>query len=101
VVATLEEGSTDFGEVIRRLNELFGSTFQEFQHTESNVASSFKIIDPCGARERSIDNIEERVARPSEQRGRMKDALREGPRSKDLARLRADAYGLSDKLTSP
>jgi hypothetical protein len=76
--------STDFAKVIRRLNEYFGTSLREFEHR-----------GPSG------DNIETRVARPSEQRERMKDALRQALGSRDLARLRADAYGLYDKFTSP
>jgi hypothetical protein len=92
--------STDFAKVIRRLNEYFGTALREFEHTEGYAARCFAIL---AAYERgpSGDNIETWVARPSEQRGRMKDVLREGFRSKDLARLHADAYGLYDKFTSP
>jgi hypothetical protein len=99
VVATFEEVSTDFGEVIRRLNERFGSSFQEFQHTEANVASCFKIIEEHDRM--TAGRVEEQtVARPSQQRDYMKNALRSALRSPKLARVRADAYDIFETLTS-
>lgn len=92
--------STDFAKVIRRLNEYFGTSLREFEHTEGYAARCFAIL-VAHERGPSGDNIETRVARPSEQRERMKDALRQALGSRDLARLRADAYGLYDKFTSP
>jgi hypothetical protein len=99
VVATFEEVSADFGGVIRRLNERFGSSFQEFQHTEANVALCFEIIEEHDRKTEGMVS-EKTVARPSQQRERMKDALRSAFRSPNLARLRANAYGLYETLTS-
>jgi hypothetical protein len=99
VVATFEEVSTDFGEVIRRLNERFGSTFQEFRHTDANVASCFKIIEEHDRRTTG-KVLEKTVARPSQQREHMKDALRSRLRSPKLARARADACDIFETLTS-
>jgi hypothetical protein len=99
VVATFEEVSTDFGEVIRRLNERFGSTFQEFQHTEENVATCFMIIEEHDRRTAG-KVVEQTVARPSQQREHMKNALRSTLRSPKLARARAEAYDVFETLTS-
>jgi hypothetical protein len=99
VVATFEEVSTDFGVVIRRLNERFGSTFQEFQHTDANVALCFRIIEEHDRR--TVGKVVEKtVARPSQQREHMKNALRSALRSPKLARARADAYDIYETLTS-
>jgi hypothetical protein len=98
VVATFEEVSTDFGEVIRRLNERFGSSFQEFQHTEANVALCFKIIEDHDRRTTG-EVVEKTVARPSQQRELMKNELRSAFRSPKLARTRADAYTIYETLT--
>jgi hypothetical protein len=38
VVATFEEATSDLGAVIRRINERFGTSFGEFEHTEENMA---------------------------------------------------------------
>lgn len=100
-VATFEDVSTDFGEVIRRLNQRFGSTFREFQHTDANVASCFAIIEEHDRTNRTPGKIEEQtVARPSQQREHMKDALRSALRSPKLAKARADAYDVYESLTS-
>jgi hypothetical protein len=99
VVATFQEVSTDFGEVIRRLNERFGSSFQEFQHTEANVASCFKIIEEHDRRTTG-GVVERTVARPSQQREGMKNELRSALRSPKLARRRAEAYDIYETLTS-
>ena len=99
MVATFEEVSSDFGAVIRRLNERFGSTFQEFQHTEANVESCFKIIEEHDRR--TVGKVVEKtVARPSQKREHMKNELRSALRSAKLAGLRAAAYDIYETLTS-
>lgn len=44
VVADFEEITKDFGEVTRRVNERFGTTFAEFEPSEQNVARCFELI---------------------------------------------------------
>jgi hypothetical protein len=99
VVATFDEVSTDFGQSIRRLNERFGTSFWEFDHTSEAVARCFKIMEEH-ERDRSGDVLERRVARPSKQREPLKDSLRTQMRSRELARLRSEAYQLYGALTS-
>jgi hypothetical protein len=88
VVASFEETTTDFGAVIRRLNARFGTSFQEFQHTDENLALCFALIERYGG------------ARPSPQRDAMKRELRAAIRSPGLAKVRADAYHVYQTLTS-
>lgn len=45
VVGEFDEVTHDFGRVIRRVNERFGTAFDPFLHTESNVREVFSIID--------------------------------------------------------
>lgn len=45
VVGSFDEVTTDFGAVIARVNERFGTVFATFDHTEENVASVFARVD--------------------------------------------------------
>ena len=45
VIATFEEVTSDFGAVIRRVNQRFSTEFREFDHTEANVKTVFSLID--------------------------------------------------------
>jgi len=44
VVADLEEVTTDFGAVTRRINDRFGTAFAEFEPTEQNTNRCFELI---------------------------------------------------------
>jgi hypothetical protein len=44
VVADFEETTTAFGQVVRRVNERFGTSYAEFDHTEENVARCVELI---------------------------------------------------------
>ncbi len=101
VVARFEEVSTDFGASIARLNARFGTSFQEFDHTDDNVARCFEIIEQwLRKRNREGQVVDERVPRPSRQRETMKNELRAAFRSPGLAKVRADAYSLYETLTA-
>jgi hypothetical protein len=45
VIATFDEVTSDFGGVIRRVNERFGTAFREFDHTQTAVREIFALID--------------------------------------------------------
>jgi len=93
VLSDFSEVTDDFGLVIRRLNQHFGTAFLEFDHTESNVAVAFEKIDD---RYRAMGEKEQRafdrmVARPSEERNRAKRAVRNQLESPALSHLRSRA----------
>jgi hypothetical protein len=44
VVADFDEVTRDFGEVVRRLNARFGTTFAAFEATEANVSECMELI---------------------------------------------------------
>jgi hypothetical protein len=44
VIADFEEVTSDFGAVTRRVNDMFGTTFAEFEPTEQNTARCFELI---------------------------------------------------------
>jgi hypothetical protein len=93
VVARFEEVTTDFGKVIRRLNERFATTFDEFEHTSDNVSLCFHIMEDH-ARTKMGRVSEAQIGRPSKEREALKRRLRAAFRSSELGALRTDAYGL-------
>lgn len=75
VVATFEQVTSDFGEVIREVNRKFGAAFEEFEHTEVNVTRALEIVEQ-GNRDNFGVLDEITVARPSAERERLKAELR-------------------------
>lgn len=45
VIATFDEVTADFGAVIRRVNERFGTRFRDFEHSKENLEAVFALID--------------------------------------------------------
>lgn len=101
VLATFEQLIGDYGTVIERVNERFGTGFRTFRHDEENVREVFEAIE-AAHRKRRGDNIsEERIARPSQAKEQRKAELRadlEAPEIKALARRAGDIY---TRLTAP
>jgi hypothetical protein len=92
VVATFQDATTDLATVIRRVNERFGTSFREFEHTEANVRRVMALVEEGDLQtfgDRS--SAERRGGRPSPTRRRMKDELRARYRSPALSRLRRRA----------
>lgn len=97
VFSTFKQVTTDFGSVIRRVNQKFDSNFVEFDHTEENVKRCYQVQeDGWLAKGKSEPN----VGFPSEERKRIKDQLREQfhseSRGQSLTKMRARAYELYD-----
>jgi hypothetical protein len=100
VVGTFDEVISDFGAVIRLVNDRFGTTFLEFEHTAENVARCFAAIDQ-DYRNRLPEGevLERQVARPSEWRERAKGEIRASYSAPAAARLRARAARSFELLT--
>ncbi len=64
----------DFGAVIRRCNERFGTSFVPYERTEEHDAEVFAMIDQA-TRTTNPDRFEETVGRPSGARRRSEDFL--------------------------
>lgn len=98
-LATFEEATTDFGGVIRRVNERFGTSFATFDHTEENVARCFELIE--GNSRRLHGQVREStVSRPSGEREKVKALMRERFRAETTARMRRELYGTYETLAS-
>ena len=93
VVATFEQVVTDFGGVIERVNERFGTTFRPFEHRPEHLRRIDREIDEdYRSRTRSRDELDRTVPLPSDRRRASKDDLRTAYRSTPAAlRRRADS----------
>ena len=77
VAARFEQVTADFGEVIDRVNDWFGSSFQRFEHTQENVDLCFQEIETNSRGQRHGELVESVVARPSDARKPLKQAVKE------------------------
>ena len=94
VAAGFDEATEDFGAVIRRVNEEFGTDFGEFQHTEANEARIFAEITERNRTlwgEQMTPERARALALPTAERQAIKDGLRDELDRDDLAPLRAQA----------
>ena len=101
VLGLFEEITEDFGQVIKRINDRFGTTFSLFRHDEENVGKVFADMEAY-ARKKYGETISERkVHRPSAVKERMKHEVEydlENPKRKKLI---AEAEAVYDRLTDP
>lgn len=97
VVATFEEVTTDFGSVIDRLNERFGTSFIRFDHSRENVERCFDRIEQ---RNRFLYSrvVESKIARPSSARDAAKESLRPRLQGAPMRALVEGAYRLRASL---
>ena len=94
-VAPFSDVISDYGIVLTRLNERFGTDFGVFEHTDKNVALCFEELDRLDDRDRArwhgpgLPQSEDTVARPSEGRKARAEAVRqtiESPHFTELLR---------------
>jgi hypothetical protein len=94
VIGLFDEVTSDFGEVIRRVNRRFSTDFGFFEHNETNVQKSFAIIEQKN-RERNNGALAElRIARPSQVREKLKTERHLAPATAKHQRLVAEAQSL-------
>src|SRR5204862_4173769 len=101
VTACLYDLVGDFRGVIRRDNENFVTDFEEFEHTESNIARVQSEVDQWDRNTFGEGpRLEEGRARPSAVRTRMKDELRAAYLSRKLSSLRVRAEALYERFAN-
>jgi hypothetical protein len=101
VLGLFEEVTEDFGQVIKRINDKFGTTFSPFRHDEENVSKLFERMDTDAKKKFGETLSERKVQRPSAVREKMKHEMEydlENPKRKKLIARAEAAY---DRLTSP
>jgi hypothetical protein len=101
VVGAFPQVTTDFGGVIRQVNERFGTSFIEFVHDDRNQQAIFDSMDSYWrGRVGSGSELERRVGRPSAERDRLKAALLPEFLAPELRKLRRETHALYAAFTS-
>jgi len=99
VVASFEEATRHFGDVIRRVNRRFGTDFIPFQDTEENREKCFGIME--SRRVARNDAAEERafkIPRPVDAREQLKERMRAELMKPDYAHLLNQAGEMYNKV---
>jgi hypothetical protein len=99
VLGLFEEVTEDYGEVIKRVNEKFGTTFSLFHHDEQNVNKVFARIDRNYRKRHGETYRETKVSRPSALREEMKSEARHDLEDPKRKKLMAEAEAVYARLT--
>jgi hypothetical protein len=100
VVAGFEAVTRDLGSVIGAVNHRFGTDFARFVHSPQAEARVFELLEHYDREDRGLGG-ESTVARPSEARAAMKEAMRAELDAPSLARMRIRAESLHAELLAP
>ncbi len=101
VLGHFEEVTRDYGRVIERINERFGTTFARFRHDEENVGRVFARMEKNSRKRYGEAGWETKVSAPSDLKERMKHEIGydlEDPKRRELIAAAEDVY---ERLTSP
>jgi hypothetical protein len=99
--ATFDEVVEDFGKVIDRINDRYGTDFARFAHTDANAAAVLaEIEEDYLTRDPPGERFERIVPRPSEERRRLKEELRSQYGNPTLNGLRARAESLYERFVN-
>ena len=101
VLGLFEEVTEDFGQVIRRINDKFGTTFSVFRHDERNVDGVFARIERNSRKRFAETSWENKASRPFAAREKLKREVGyelEDPKRRDLISRAETVY---DRLTRP
>ncbi|MHA1384503.1 MAG: hypothetical protein ACTSR3_12175 [Candidatus Helarchaeota archaeon] len=85
VIGTFEQIIEDYGKVIKRINNKFGTRFSIFKHTEKNVKNVFNQIEEINRKEGQ--GLEEQIARPSDYKNKLKEMKMEILKGKEIKPL--------------
>jgi hypothetical protein len=101
VLGRFEEVTEDYGRVIERINERFGTTFSPFRHDEENVGRVFARMEKNSRKRYGEARWETKVSAPSDLKERMKREIGYELEDPKRERLIAAAEAIYDRLTSP
>jgi hypothetical protein len=81
VIGEFEQVTSDFGAVIRRLNERFGTSFAEFAHTDVSARECFELIKHRGTLSKVLLGFESGVVTKDEMRRELQTLARQQKRA--------------------
>jgi hypothetical protein len=101
VLGLFEEVIEDFGQVIKRINDRFGTTFSLFRHDEENVSKVFAGMERRTRKLHGETLGERKVARPSAVRERLRHEIQYDLDNPKRKKLIAEAEAVYNRLTNP
>jgi hypothetical protein len=101
VLGLFEDVTGDFGRVIERMNEKFGTTFSVFRHDEENVDKLFAGMETQARKKYGETLWERKVQRPAAVREKIKGEIEYESENPKRKRLIARAEAVYDSLTNP
>ena len=99
VLGTFEEVTGDFGRVIRRINDRFGTTFSPFRHNERNVEAVLTRVERNSKRRFGENNWENKTSRPLAARENKKRELVRELENPSLEASFSRAEAVFDRMT--
>lgn len=100
VVGLFDDVTSDFGAVIDRLNERFGTSFARYQATPDNEAAAFELVEEMNRQESRGEVDETKVGRPSPERSARKAEIAGSLERPRAARLLAQAQELFQRYVA-
>jgi hypothetical protein len=94
VVGLFDDVTTDFGGVIERVNQRFGSSFARYEPTPENEAAAFALVEEMNRLECRGEVVETHVGRPSAEREARKAEIAASLGSPRATRLLGQAQQL-------
>jgi len=101
VLGLFEEVTEDFGQVIKRINDKFGTTFSLFRHDEENVSKLFAGMEAQARKKYGETLWERKVQRPAAAREKIKDEIEYDLQNPKRKRPIARAEAVYKRLTNP
>jgi hypothetical protein len=101
VLGTFEEVTEDFGQVIQRMNDRFGTSYFPFRHNERNVEAVLARVERNSKRRFGNAHWENKASRPVAAREEKKRGLERELEGPEAGRLLSRAESVYDRLTSP
>jgi hypothetical protein len=100
VLGTFEEVTGDFGRVIQRLNDRFGTSFSPFRHDERNVEAVLARVERNSKRKFGETHWENKASRPVAAREGTKRELERELERPEVERILLRSEAVYDRLTA-